>query len=109
MSATIYRFLLIPPFTPSLSIRLVVHGDGTATMIAKLGTKRSQVPTLRQQMIVLTPEQFAKFLGLLRDARFWALPSAEDDQSLAQVMDGREWLMESNRHGIMLSIVGMGR
>jgi hypothetical protein len=99
ISGTIYRFLLIPPFTPSLSIRLLVHRDGTATMITKLGTKRSQVATLRQQTIVLTPDQVAKFLGLLQDAHFWALRSAENDQSLVQVMDGREWLMEANKHG----------
>ncbi len=101
MSGTVYRFLLIPPFTPSLVVRLTVNPDGNGNLIAKLGTKRSRggETTPRQQSLSLSPEQVSKFLGLLREAHFWSLPSARYEETLVRVADGKVWLLEANKIG----------
>jgi hypothetical protein len=71
-SGTVYRFLLIPPFTPRLVVRLTVNPDGTGNLIAKLGTRRSRggETTPTQQALSLTPDQVNKFLNLIREAAY---------------------------------------
>jgi len=100
-SGPVYRFLLIPPFTPSLVIRLTVNPDGTGNLIAGLGTRRnkSRETTPRQQTLSVSPEQVSKFLGLLREANFWSLPSARYEETLVRVADGKVWLLEANKSG----------
>ena len=101
MSGTVYRFLLIPPFTPSLVVRLAVNPDGTGKLIAKLGTKHSRngEVTPRQQSLSVSTEQVSKFLSLLREADFWSLPSARYEETLVSVADGKVWLLEANKSG----------
>jgi hypothetical protein len=95
-SGTVYRFLLIPPFTPSLVVRLTVNPDGTGNLIATLGTRRSRggETTPTQQALSLTPDQVNKFLNLVREANFWSLPSARPEESQVRFADGKEWLLE---------------
>ncbi len=96
-----YRVLLIPPFTPSLVVRLTVNSDGSGKLLAKLGTKRSRSieTTPKPQTSSLSREQVTKFLGLLREANFWSLPTARYEESLVRVADGKEWLLEANKSG----------
>ena len=101
MPATQYRLLLIPPFTPSLVVRVSVKPDGTGELLAKLGTKRSSggetVP--RQQTLLVSPEQMSKFLSLLHEANFWSLPAARYEGTLVRVADGKVWLLEASKGG----------
>jgi hypothetical protein len=101
MPGTQYRLLLIPPFTPSLVVRLTANPDGTGKLLAKLGTKRSRggetVP--RQQTLFVSPEQMSKFLSLFREANFWSLPTARYEETLVRFADGKVWLLEANKGG----------
>jgi hypothetical protein len=89
-----FRFLLIPSFTPSLVIRLVVNPNGSGTLVARLGTKRrATTETAPQQKTVsVSPEQVNKFLGLLYGAHFWTLQTAQSESVTGA--DGEEWLLE---------------
>lgn len=95
--AAVYRFLLIPAFTPSLVIRLTLNPDGSGTLLAKLGTKRSSggETTPKQQTLSLAPAQVNKFLNLVRETNFWSLPSAQPEESPMRFADGKEWLLEA--------------
>jgi hypothetical protein len=97
----VYRLLLIPPFTPSLVVRLTVNSDGSGKLLAKLGTKRSKdtETTQKQQTLSLSSEQVSKFLSLLREANFWSLPTEGYEESLMRGADGREWVVEANKSG----------
>jgi hypothetical protein len=87
-----YRFLLIPSFSPSLVIRLVVNPDGTGTLAAKLRTnsRGEDKNAPREQTVTAASEQVNEFFDLLRDADFWALPTAKSERGF----DGQEWLLE---------------
>jgi hypothetical protein len=95
--AAVYRFLLIPPFTPSLVIRLTVNPDGSGTLLTRLGTKRSSAgeTTPKQKTLSLAPVQVNKFLNLVRETNFWSLPSAQPEESPVQFADGKKWLLEA--------------
>ena len=100
-TGAVYRLLLIPPFTPSLGVRLSINSDVSGKLLAKLGTKRSKnaETTRKQQTLSLSPEQVSKFLGLLGEANFWSLPGARYEESLVRVADGKEWLLEATKSG----------
>jgi hypothetical protein len=99
--AAVYRFLLIPPFTPSLVISLTLNPDGSGTLLAKLGTRRSRggETTPKQQTLSLAPAQVNKFLNLVRESNFWSLPSAQPEEGLVRFADGKEWLIEAKESG----------
>jgi hypothetical protein len=99
----VYRLLLIPPFTPSLVIRLMANSDGTGTLVAKLGTKRGEgdETTPREQTVSVSPEQVSKFLHLFNDADFWSLPTAQPEEvGSMRFADAKEWCLEANKSGI---------
>jgi len=91
-----YRFLLIPSFSPSLVIRLVVNPDGTGTLVAKLRTNmRGQDENApREQILAFSSEQVNDFFNLLHEADFWSLPTAKSGYGF----DGEEWLLEGKRN-----------
>jgi hypothetical protein len=91
-----YRFLLIPSFSPSLVIRLVVNPDGTGTLAAKLRTniRGEDENAPREQILVVSPEQVNDFFNLLHEANFWSLPTAKSRRGY----DGEEWLLEGKRN-----------
>ena len=95
----VYRLLLIPPFTPSLVVRLSVNPDGSGKLLAKLGAKRSRRTETEQQTLSLSPKQVSKFLGLLREATFWSLPTDRYEESSMRFTDAKEWLLEANKSG----------
>ena len=97
--SAVYRFLLIPPFSPSLVIRLVVNPDGTGTLVAKLGPNRgAQDETFPSQRTVsVSSAQVNGFLNLIHAADFWSLPTAKSEQ--VRGADGQEWLLEAKQHG----------
>jgi hypothetical protein len=100
LGTSVYRFLLIPPFTPSLAVRVMVNPDGTANLLAKLGTKRSRDGVPREQEVVLTPEQVSTFSHLLHEAHFWSLPSGKPEAiGVPFFADAKEWLLEANKSG----------
>jgi len=92
----VYRFLLIPSFSPSLVIRLVVNPDGTGTLAAKLRTnirgKDENAP--REQIFAVSSGQVNEFFNLLYEANFWSLPTAKSGYGF----DGEEWLLEGKRN-----------
>ncbi len=91
-----YRFLLIPSFSPSLVVRLVVNPDGTGTLVAKLRTNmRGQDENApREQILAFSSEQVNDFFNLLHEADFWSLPTAKSSNGF----DGEEWLLEGKRN-----------
>jgi len=95
--AAVYRFLLIPSFSPSLAVRLMVNPDGTGILVAKSTANSSKEgkAILRQETVAVSVEQVDQFLSLLREADFWSLPSAKTQLGF----DGEEWLMEAKRSG----------
>jgi hypothetical protein len=94
---SVYRFLLIPSFSPSLVIRLVVNPDGTGTLAAKLRTnsRGDDENAPREQTLAVSSEQVNEFFNMLHEADFWSLPSAKSGYGL----DGEEWLLETKRNG----------
>jgi hypothetical protein len=99
MPPTVYRFLLIPPVTPSLVVRLTVNPEGTGNLLAKLGTKRSRKTAPEPQTLSVSAEQVSEFLSLLRQAQFWSLPTARYEESTIRFTDAKEWLLEANKSG----------
>lgn len=75
--------------------------DGTGNLLSKLGTKRNRDDgtTPRQQTLAVSREQVGEFLGLLREANFWSLPTAQYEESLTRLADAKEWLLEANKSG----------
>ena len=70
--AVTFRFLLIPSFSPSLAIRLVVNPDGAGTLVAKLGTKGVSAfeAAPKQATVPVSASQVHKFLNMLQEAHF---------------------------------------
>lgn len=95
---TAYRFLLIPSFSPSLVIRLVLNSDGTGTLVAKLGANYGEADKTspRQQTVSVSSEQVNKFLNLIHDADFWSMPTAKSN--VVAGADGQEWLLEARQN-----------
>lgn len=95
-SYSVYRFLLVPSFSPSLVIRLVVNPDGTGTLATKLRTniRGEDENALVEQTLAVSSEQVNDFLNLLHEADFWSLPTAKSTHG----WDGEEWLLEGKRN-----------
>lgn len=93
---SVYRFLLIPSFSPSLVIRLVVNPDGTGTLATKLRTniRGEDENAPLEQTSAVSFEQVNDFVNLLRDADFWSSPTAKSRYGF----DGEEWLLEGKRN-----------
>ncbi len=95
--SVVYRFLLIPSFSPSLAIRLVVNPDGTGRLVAKLRTNsRGTEAALAEETASVSSEQVGKFEDLLDESNFWFLPTKWDTVSGA---DGEEWILEAKKSG----------
>ena len=94
---SVYRFLLIPSFSPSLVIRLVVNPDGTGTLAAKLSanSRGEDENAPQEQTLTVSFEQVNEFFNMLHEADFWSLPTAKSGYGL----DGEEWLLEAKRNG----------
>src|SRR5262249_6755464 len=94
----VYRFLLIPSFSPSLAIRLVVNPDGTGTLVAKLraNSRGGMKPSPAEETISVSSEQVDKFEKLLDESNFWFLPTKWDPVS---GFDGQEWILEAKKSG----------
>jgi hypothetical protein len=94
---SVYRFLLIPSFSPSLVIRLVVNPNGTGMLAAKLRTNGwgDDENAPREQTLPVSSEQVNEFLNLLHEADFWSLPTAKSGYGF----DAEEWLLEGKRNG----------
>jgi hypothetical protein len=91
----VYRFLLIPSFTPSFLVRLTINPDGTGTLTAKTTadeTGKASV-TLNQQTENVSAENVSKFLTLLSEVDFWSLPTEAPRRGL----DGQVWLLEGRK------------
>jgi len=75
---SVYRFLRMPSFWPSLVIRLVVSPDGTGTLVAKRTNSQVEDENApREQTLPISSEQVNDFLNLLHEADFWSLPTAK--------------------------------
>jgi len=96
--AVTFRFLLIPSFSPSLAIRLVVNPDGTGRLVAKMGTKGESAieAAPKQATVPVSANQVRKFLNMLQEAHFWSLQSAKSDS--VGGADGEEWLLEGKQN-----------
>ncbi len=95
--STVYRFLLIPSFAPSLIIQLVVSRTGNGTLVSKLGMNSNGAAGIspREQTVLVSSEQVDKFLKLLHDADFWSLRTSKSDA--VTFVDGQEWLLEAKQ------------
>jgi len=92
---SVYRFLRMPSFWPSLVIRLVVSPDGTGTLVAKRTNSQVEDENApREQTLPISSEQVNDFLNLLHEADFWSLPTAKSRSGF----DGEEWLLEGKRN-----------
>jgi hypothetical protein len=92
---SVYRFLRIPSFWPSLVIRLVVNPDGTGSLVAKRTNSQGEDESAPwEQSLPVSSEQVNDFLNLLHEAGFWSLPTAKSTYGF----DGEEWLLEGKRN-----------
>ena len=93
-----YRFLLIPSFSPSLGIRLVLNPDGTGTLVAKIRAKSrgGMEAAPAEETVSVSSDQVGKFEGLLDESNFWFLPTKWDP---VQGFDGEEWILEARKNG----------
>ena len=87
-----YRLLLVPSFRPSVSVRLEASASA-ATAVTKawvgdpfLGLGELSQDTRRQ----LAGEELDAFRALVKESRFWRLPSETDRAGL----DGSDWVLE---------------
>jgi hypothetical protein len=96
--SVVYRFLLIPSFSPSLAIRLVVNPDGTGTLVAKLRamSKGGTEAASAEETVSVSSEQVGKFEKLLDASNFWFLPTKWDP---VRGCDGQEWILEGKKNG----------
>lgn len=96
--SVVYRFLLIPSFSPSLAIRLVVNPDGTGTLVAKLraNSRGGTEAAPAEETVSVSSEQVGKFEDLLDESNFWCLPTKWD---LVRGADGEEWILEARKNG----------
>jgi hypothetical protein len=97
-SLVAYRFLWLRTFHGPIAIRLIIHVDGTGTLTGKMtngkGGYNAGNLTLNESHD-LTKAQIAEFLGLLRTAAFWSLPSEDETGGL----DGAQWVLEGAEKG----------
>jgi hypothetical protein len=93
-----YRFLWLRTFHSPIAVRLIIHVDGTGTLIGKMtdgkGGYSAGNLTLNESH-ELTKEQMAEFLGLLQRASFWSAPAEEDTGGT----DGAQWVLEGVEKG----------
>jgi len=99
---TVYRFTLIPSFTPTFVVRLVIAPDGTGTLHTmttprnRRGGGERECPRIDQPV---TAEQVREFLSLLEQADFWNLDTCLQTRGLDRGLDGEEWLLEGVSNG----------
>lgn len=97
-SLVAYRFLWLRTFHSPIAIRLVIHVDGTGTLTGKVtngkGGYNAGILTLSESH-ELTKAQIAEFLGLLRKAAFWSLPSEDGTGG----NDAAQWVLEGVENG----------
>ena len=93
-TAEVYRFLLLRwEFRPPISVRLVVHKDGTALLISKgMPGKGGYEPT----MAPLPKEQTEWFRDLVEGFAAWQLPTRQTD---GIGFDGAQWIVEMAKSG----------
>lgn len=97
-SLVAYRFLWLRTFHNPISIRLIIHVDGTGTLTGKMtngkGGYNAGILTLNESHD-LSKAQIAEFLGLLRTAAFWSLSTEDETGGL----DGAHWVLEGAENG----------
>jgi hypothetical protein len=96
-----YRFLWLRTFHHPVSARLEVAKDGTAQLLVKvLNGKGGYEPghTILNRNIKVSKESVDHFLGLLKEADFWNIPT-EQPESNEISADGAQWIIEGISDG----------
>jgi hypothetical protein len=93
-----YRFVWLRTFHHPVAVRLDIMSDGTGTLTVKIangagGYKPGKL--IKNTTASVTQQQTDKFLGQVRDAGFWELPSFEKTSGC----DGAEWIIEGVKDG----------
>lgn len=97
-SAQSYRFLWLRSFNDTVSIRLDIHPDGTATLVEKIvGDRMSPTPgkITYQETKTISADRTRSFLNHLSDGHFWELPTDIHHDGC----DGAEWVIEGVHDG----------
>lgn len=100
-TATVYRLLQLPSFTPAVGARLVVQADGSGKMIVtKLDGNGSFRPghPIEKRTTILRVQQVQKFEKLLRNVGFWSnrIGASErtDGKRIPRCTDGVSYVFE---------------
>ncbi len=93
-----YRFVWLRTFHHPVTVRLDIMADGTGKLTTKIangagGYEPGKLIESRSRS--LTQEQTNKFLGQVKDAGFWELPSYEETSGF----DGSRWIIEGVKDG----------
>jgi hypothetical protein len=92
-SLVAYRFLWLRAFHSPVAIRLVIHAEGTGTLIGKMTNGKggySAGNLILNESHELAKAQVTEFLKLQQRAAFWSAPSEEETGG----DDGAEWVLE---------------
>jgi hypothetical protein len=94
-SATVYRFLWLPTFHHPISVRLVKSSDSAVLHIVKLdgrgGYEPGGISVLKSNK--LTDKQWDEFKRRLDKAKFWKMPTGEEEAE-GIVLDGDRLILE---------------
>lgn len=95
-----YRFVYIPAFTHSFSIRVVFGEDGTADLVYKVqsgkgGYNPGHLSSSRTRKLSSTDAN--NLLTRISAVQFWKLPT--EDAKAPTGMDGSKWIIEGVRSG----------
>lgn len=93
-SATVYRFLWLPTFHHSISVRILKSSDSAVLHIVKLdgrgGYEPGGISVLKTKK--LTDRQWDEFKRRLDKAKFWKMPTEDEEEFLGT--DGDELIFE---------------
>jgi len=91
----VYRFTLLPSFGHPVVVRVMIHQDGTATVITRVGKGAGGYGPkglLVERSIDANREKVEALKHLIISSKVWELPTEPNQQSGT---DGTEWLFEA--------------
>jgi hypothetical protein len=94
-----YRFVWQRSFHRPVMVRVLIHPDGSAILVAKMGAreeghKPSDLPATQTRL--LPADRVSKLISKIQSLKYWTLP--EDDPN-PPGLDGSKWVIEGVDHG----------
>jgi len=91
-----YRFLWLRTFHRPVSVRVLMHPDGSATLVTKVADGYKPGKLIVNKTESLPPDKVKNFMENLQRLKYWTLPERDTEGS---GFDGAQWVVEGVDHG----------